>query len=106
VPRKLAEEAMRKERAHPSDASVASPWPLDTWPDVPTKFVLCTKDRFIAADFLRQVVAERLNIIPDEIAAGHCVARKSWRKSWSATRPRLGAAPQPLRRSDGERPAT
>jgi pimeloyl-ACP methyl ester carboxylesterase len=74
VPRKLAEQAMRKERAHPSAASMAAPWPLDALPNVPTKFVLCTEDRFFPADFLRRVVAERLHIVPDEIAAGHCVA--------------------------------
>jgi pimeloyl-ACP methyl ester carboxylesterase len=74
VPRKLAEEALSKERAHPSEASMASPWPLDAWPDVPTKFVLCSDDRFFPADFFRGLVAERLNITPDEIVAGHCVA--------------------------------
>jgi hypothetical protein len=46
VPHVLAEEAMRKERAHPSEASMVSPWPLDAWPNVPTRFVLCTEDRF------------------------------------------------------------
>jgi len=74
VPRKLAETAMSKERAHPSEASQSSPWPLDALPDVPTKFVLCTEDRFFPAAFMRKVVAERLHIVPDEIAAGHCVA--------------------------------
>jgi pimeloyl-ACP methyl ester carboxylesterase len=74
VPRKLAEEAMGKERAHPSEASMAAPWPLPALPDVPTKFVLCTEDRFFPAALLRRVVAERLHIVPDEIAAGHCVA--------------------------------
>lgn len=74
VPRKLAEQAMSKARAHPSEASMAAPWPLDALPDVPTKFVLCTEDRFFPADFLRGVVAERLHIVPDEIAASHCVA--------------------------------
>jgi pimeloyl-ACP methyl ester carboxylesterase len=74
VPRKLAEEAMSKERAHPSEASMSSPWPLDAWPNVPTKFVLCTEDRFFPPDFFRRLVAERLNITPDEIASGHCVA--------------------------------
>jgi pimeloyl-ACP methyl ester carboxylesterase len=74
VPRQLAEQAMSKERAHPSEAAMASPWPLEAWPDVPTRFVLCTEDRFFPADFLRGVVAERLKIIPDEIAASHCVA--------------------------------
>jgi pimeloyl-ACP methyl ester carboxylesterase len=74
VPRQLAEEAMSNERAHPSAASGRSPWPLDTWPEVPTKFVLCTEDRLFPPDFLRRLVTERLGITPDEIAAGHCVA--------------------------------
>lgn len=74
VPRELATLAMSKERAHPSKASMASPWPLDALPDVPTRFVLCTEDRFFPPAFMRRVVAERLGIVPDEIAAGHCVA--------------------------------
>jgi SAM-dependent methyltransferase/pimeloyl-ACP methyl ester carboxylesterase len=74
VPRELATLAMSKERAHPSAAANASPWPLDALPDVPTRFVLCTEDRFFPADFCRRVVAERLGIVPDEIAASHCVA--------------------------------
>jgi pimeloyl-ACP methyl ester carboxylesterase len=74
VPRELAEKAMSKERAHPSEASMNSPWPLKAWPDVATKFVLCDQDRFFPPDFFRRLVPERLNIIPDEIAAGHCVA--------------------------------
>jgi hypothetical protein len=36
--------------------------------------VVCTEDRFFPAAFLRRVAAERLGIVPDEIAAGHCVA--------------------------------
>jgi pimeloyl-ACP methyl ester carboxylesterase len=74
VPRKLAEEALSKERAHPSEAAMVAPWPLAAWPDVPTKFVLCTEDRFFPADFFRRLVAERLSIAPDEIATGHCPA--------------------------------
>jgi Alpha/beta hydrolase family len=65
---------MSKERAHPSAADMQAPWLLDSWPDVPTKFVLCSEDRFFRADFFRRLVAERLAITPDEIAAGHCVA--------------------------------
>ena len=74
VPRDLAEKAMSKERAHPSQAAMASPWPLDAWPNVLTRFVLCTEDRFFPPDFFRRLVAERLNIAPDEIASGHCPA--------------------------------
>jgi hypothetical protein len=39
-----------------------------------TKFVLCTEDRFFPPDSFRRLVAERLNITPDEIASGHCIA--------------------------------
>lgn len=73
VPRALAEEAMSRER-HQAPTPGRDPWPLDAWPDVPTRFVLCTEDRFFPPAFMRTVVADRLGITPDEIAAGHCVA--------------------------------
>lgn len=72
VPRELAEEALSKERDQ-SGTPMETPWPLDAWPAVPTKFVLCTEDRFFPPDFYRRLVAERLDIVPDEIAGGHCV---------------------------------
>jgi pimeloyl-ACP methyl ester carboxylesterase len=50
------------------------PWPLDAWPSVPTRFLLCRNDRFFPADFMRRVVRERLGIIPDEIDCGHLPA--------------------------------
>ncbi|PZG23794.1 alpha/beta hydrolase [Micromonospora craterilacus] len=74
VPRALAEEAMSKERNHPSAAAMQAPWPLNALPDVPTRFVLCTQDRFFPPDFMRRQVVERLGITADEIVAGHCVA--------------------------------
>lgn len=74
VPRALAEEAMSKERAHPSSAASAQPWPLDAWPAVPTRFVLCTEDRFLPPEFQRGLALERLGVLPDEIAGSHCVA--------------------------------
>ena len=74
VPPELAAQALSRERAHPSSACMAAPWPLDALPEVPTHFVLCTEDRFLPADFMRRIVAERLGVVPDEIAASHCVA--------------------------------
>ena len=73
VPEDLAAEALRRGRDQ-SDTPTREPWPLDGWPDVPTRFVLCRRDRLLPADFLRRVVRERLGITPDEIDAGHCVA--------------------------------
>jgi pimeloyl-ACP methyl ester carboxylesterase len=73
VPRALAEEAMARGRDQSSTPG-SQPWPLEAWPDVPTRFVLCTEDRFFPPDLMRRVVAERLAVTPEEIAAGHCVA--------------------------------
>jgi pimeloyl-ACP methyl ester carboxylesterase len=73
VPLPLAQEALTHERSE-SDTAYNTPWPLDAWPAVPTKFVLCTEDRFFPPAFMRRVAAERLGVVPDEIAAGHCVA--------------------------------
>ncbi|MEO9255119.1 MAG: alpha/beta hydrolase [Tepidiformaceae bacterium] len=48
------------------------PWPLDAWPNVPTRFILCRDDRFFPAEWLRSIVIDRLGIEPIEIAGGHC----------------------------------
>lgn len=75
VPRLLAEEALGRERNHPSAASGAASWPLPAWPAVPTRVVLCTDDRFFPPELMRRIVADRLpGVVPDEIASGHCVA--------------------------------
>ncbi|KQQ68963.1 alpha/beta fold hydrolase [Microbacterium sp. Leaf320] len=74
VPRPLAEEAMRRERAHPSAAAMAAGWPLSSWPSVPTRVVVCTEDRFFPPDFLRDLARTRLGVVADEIRASHCVA--------------------------------
>ena len=73
VPRELAEEAMRRARRQ-ADRPGRQPWPLDAWPDVPTRYLLCREDRFFPAQWMRGVVRERLGIEPDEIDGGHCPA--------------------------------
>jgi pimeloyl-ACP methyl ester carboxylesterase len=73
VPRALAEEALRRARDE-SPTAWRTPWPLDAWPKVPTKFVLCKDDHLFPPDFLRRLAAERLGITPDEIPGCHCVA--------------------------------
>jgi pimeloyl-ACP methyl ester carboxylesterase len=57
-----------------SDTPFEKPWPLDRWPDVPTRFLLCRQDRFFPADFMRRIVPERLGITPDEMDSGHLPA--------------------------------
>jgi dienelactone hydrolase len=73
VPAALAEQARRHARDQ-SGTPGHAPWPLAAWPPVPTRFVLCTEDRFFPPEFMRRIVADRLGVVPDEIAAGHAVA--------------------------------
>jgi hypothetical protein len=60
-----------------SDTPSIKPWPLDAWPDVPTRFLLCRHDRMFPAEFQRRVVRERLGIVPDEMDGGHLPALHS-----------------------------
>jgi len=73
VPPEVASESAHHVRAQ-SSTPFEDPWPLDGWPDVPTRFLLCRDDRFFPADFLRRVVKDRLGITPDEMDGGHLPA--------------------------------
>ncbi|GAB7190739.1 alpha/beta fold hydrolase [Kineococcus sp. NUM-3379] len=72
VPAPLAREALARER--PTDGRLGEvPWPLPALPDVPARYVVTTRDRFIPPPVQRRVAAERLGITaPDGIEAGHC----------------------------------
>lgn len=48
------------------------PWPRASWPEVPTRFLLCRDDRFFPAEWLGPLVRERLGIEPEEVPGGHC----------------------------------
>jgi pimeloyl-ACP methyl ester carboxylesterase len=74
VPTDVVAEAYARGERHQSGTPMEKPWPLATWPDVPTRFLLCRDDRFFPAEFLRRVVRDRLGITPDEMAGGHLPA--------------------------------
>lgn len=71
VPKDLAREAERRAQGQ-SEAPMGPPWPMEEWPDVPTRFVLCRDDHFFPPDFFRSLVPERLGIVPEEVPGGHC----------------------------------
>jgi pimeloyl-ACP methyl ester carboxylesterase len=73
VPPEVTAEAMTR-GGEQSETPFLKPWPLDAWPDVPTRFLLCRDDRMFPAEFQRRVVRERLGIVPDEMDGGHLPA--------------------------------
>ena len=73
VPPELAAEAKRRERGQ-AEAAMLEPWPLEAWPDVPTRFLLCRGDRLFPADWMRRIVRERLGVVADEMDGGHYIS--------------------------------
>ena len=73
VPPELASEALKRGRGQ-SEARMGEASPLEAWPDVPTRVLLCRDDRLFPAGFIRRVARERLGITPDEIDGGHTPA--------------------------------
>jgi pimeloyl-ACP methyl ester carboxylesterase len=73
VPPELATEALERGRTQ-SEARMGELSPMEAWPDVPTRVLLCRDDRLFPAAFIRRVARERLGITPDEIEGGHTPA--------------------------------
>jgi pimeloyl-ACP methyl ester carboxylesterase len=81
------EEALRDVFLHDVDPDVAraaapyngapgrgmftEPWPLERWPDVPTRVLVPREDRLFPWDFQARVVRDRLGLELDEMAGGH-----------------------------------
>ncbi len=72
VPPELEAEATDRERDESSRA-LSEPWPLETWPDVPTRYLLCRDDRMFTAEWARRHARERLGVEADEMDGGHYV---------------------------------
>jgi len=69
----LAAEARGRERGEAAGA-LQEPWPLQAWPDTPTRYLLCRDDRMFAAAWARRHARERLGLVADEMEGGHYVA--------------------------------
>ena len=72
VPPELTTEAQARERDQ-AETPLNDPWPLETWPDVPTHYLLCRDDRLFKAEWARRHARERLGIEPAEMDGGHYI---------------------------------
>ncbi len=73
LPQDLVDGAWAHARRQ-SDTPFGQPWPLEAWPDVPTRVLVARDDRFFPAGFQRRVALERLGVTADELPGGHLVA--------------------------------
>lgn len=70
----VAQAIARGEPVTRFDNLFSQPWPLDSWPKVPTRFMQARDDRFFPLEFAHRIVAERLDIPVEELPGGHLVA--------------------------------
>lgn len=56
------------------DTLFAEPWPLESWPDVPTRVLHGRDDRFFPLAFQQRVVEERLGLPVEVLPGGHLLA--------------------------------
>jgi pimeloyl-ACP methyl ester carboxylesterase len=74
VPAEVTEAAYARAEPQQSDKPLGEPWPLDTWPDVPTSAIAGRHDRLFPEALQRRYLEERLGIEPTVIDGGHLVA--------------------------------
>jgi pimeloyl-ACP methyl ester carboxylesterase len=74
VPEPVVAEAFSRGEPKQADKPFEEPWPLDAWPDVPTRVLVGRHDRLFPLDFARRVARQRLGLAADVIDSGHLSA--------------------------------
>jgi pimeloyl-ACP methyl ester carboxylesterase len=74
VPESVRAEAFRQGEPRQSDTPFGQPWPLDGWPDVPTRAIQGGDDRLFPVAFQQRIVRERLGLDIDVMPGGHLMA--------------------------------
>jgi pimeloyl-ACP methyl ester carboxylesterase len=74
VPDAVREEAFSTPEPRESETPFRQIWPLDGWPDVPTRVIQGRDDRCFPLDFQRRIARERLGVDVEEMPGGHLMA--------------------------------
>ena len=70
VPVDIARADLATVRDH-GEASMVEPWPLDAWPDVPTRVLAFADDRFLPLAFQEQLARERIGVEVEVMGGSH-----------------------------------
>ena len=74
VPGPVTEEVFARGAPEQSGTPFGDPWPLDAWPDLPTRVVAGRRDRLFPLGFMRELSQARLGVEPEVIDSGHLPA--------------------------------
>jgi pimeloyl-ACP methyl ester carboxylesterase len=74
LPADTLEEAMARGAPEQSGRPFGDPWPLDSWPDLPTRVIAGRHDRLFPLPFMQALSQERLGIDPEVVDSGHLPA--------------------------------
>ena len=74
VPDEVLAEVFERGEPRQSNAPFGEPWPLDAWPDVPTRVLAGRHDRLIPFETTRRLARERVGVEADAIDTGHAPA--------------------------------
>jgi pimeloyl-ACP methyl ester carboxylesterase len=74
LPSELRAEVQARQWQDQSVTPLDEPWPLASWPEVPTRVLAGRHDRMFPFDFQCRIARERLGIECDGIDGGHMVA--------------------------------
>ena len=74
LPPELRAEVQERTWQDQSATPLDEPWPLASWPDVPTRVLAGRHDRMFPLELQRRIARERLGIEVEEMDGGHMLA--------------------------------
>lgn len=67
----VAEQLMVRGEPEQAETIFAQPFPVDEWPDAPTRVIACTEDRMFPLPLVTRVARDRLDVQVEPLHSGH-----------------------------------
>jgi pimeloyl-ACP methyl ester carboxylesterase len=74
VPEEVIADLFERGEPRQSNTPFGEPWPLDAWPDVPTRVLAAGNDRLFPLEPMRRLARQRIGVEADVIDTGHTPA--------------------------------
>jgi thioesterase domain-containing protein len=74
VPPSVLRDVLERGEPGQTDRVMADTFPLPALPDIATRAIAATDDRFFPVDFMDRLIRDRLGVEPEHVAAGHLPA--------------------------------